>query len=267
MKRYLVLLTLCLPIQIHALEIHDGHIHYNADIWEDLSPQQAIDALNENNIDRAIVFSTPEEGTKKLYRLAPDRIIPFIRPYRVFRDRFSFHSDEAILEYVTREIETGFYQGLGEFHLFKEHKNTPVIQKMMAVVAKHNLAVSAHSDAETIEALINMQPQVLMIWAHCGMDHPVDDVKRMLDQYPNLYCELSFRDKLTDPENTLTPKWKTLLEQYPQRFMTGMDTYIARRWAHLPEIKDYADHWLGQLDPATAKAIAKDNINRLFPRK
>ena len=265
MKHLFFSLLLCLPLSAASLDIHDGHIHYNDDVWADLAPEHAMELLNDNSINRAIVFSTPAEGTKKLYRLAPDRIIPFIRPYRVFRDRFSWHSDEKMLAYVTQEVETGFYQGFGEFHLFKKHKNTPVVQKFMQLMAKHRLAVSAHSDGETIEALINMQPQVTMIWAHCGMDHPVEDVQRMLEQYPSLYCELSFRDQLTDEHNVLTPKWKALLEKHPERFMTGMDTYIPRRWAHLPEIKEYAETWLSQLDNKAAALIAGGNIERLFP--
>lgn len=261
------LLTSCcllLSSSVLSLEINDGHIHYNEDIWKDLAPEHALQMLDENQINRAIVFSTPAEGTKKLHRLAPQRIIPFVRPYRVFRDRFSWHSDAEMLAYVKQEFESGFYKGFGEFHLFKEHKNTPIVQQMMQLVAKHKLAVSAHSDAETIEALIRMQPKVVMIWAHCGMDHPVEDVERMLDQYPSLYCELSFRDQLTDADNILTPPWKALLEKHADRFMTGMDTYIPRRWAHLPEIKEYANSWLGQLDERAASAIAGGNIDRLF---
>ena len=257
---------MCLSLSASASTIiNDGHIHYNDDVWADLAPEHAIGLLDDNNINRAIVFSTPEEGTRKLYRLAPDRIIPFIRPYRVFRDRFSWFNDADMLDYLKKEISTGFYKGFGEFHLFKKNKDTPILRQMMQLVADHDLAVNAHADAETIESLISMQPDVVMIWAHCGMDHPVDDVRRMLDQYPSLHCDLSFRDKLTDPRSVLTPAWKTLLEDYPQRFMTGMDTYIPRRWAHLPEIKEYADTWLGQLSPETARLIGGGNIDRLFP--
>ena len=265
LKHALMLLTALLPTLALAVQTHDGHIHYNEDVWKDLAPEHAIELLDDNNINRAIVFSTPAEGTKKLYRLAPDRIIPFIRPYRVFRDRFSWHSDADMLAYVKREMESGYYKGFGEFHLFRDHKNTPIVQQMMALVAKHGLAVNAHADGETIEALIAMQPEVVMIWAHCGMDHPVDDVERMLEQYPNLYCELSFRDKLTDINYKLTPQWKRLLETYPRRFMLGMDTYIPRRWAHLPEIKEYAENWLAEIDENAAKLIGGGNIDRLFP--
>jgi hypothetical protein len=267
LKPLLLSLLLFIPVTAMALQTHDGHIHYNEDIWQDLAPEHAMELLDDNQINRAIVFSTPAEGTKKLYRLAPERIIPFLRPYRVFRDRFSWHSDEDMLAYVTREIETGFYQGFGEFHLFKEHRNTPVVQQMMRVVAKHHLAVNAHADGETIEALINMQPRVVMIWAHCGMKHPIEDVERMLRQYPSLHCELSFRNNLTDEDNNITPRWKTLLEKYPRRFMVGMDTYIARRWAHLPQLKERAVSWLSQLDDDAARLIGGGNIDRLFPAR
>ena len=266
-KPILLFLLVLTPLTVMALQTHDGHIHYNQDVWQELAPEHALEMLDDNQINRAIVFSTPAEGTKKLYRLAPQRVIPYIRPYRVFRDRFSWHSDADMLAYVKREIESGFYRGFGEFHLFKEHKNTPIVQQMMQVVADHGLAVSAHADGETIEALIQMQPEVVMIWAHCGMDHPIADVQRMLQQYPSLYCELSFRDKLTDVNYKLTPEWKALLEKYPQRFLLGMDTYIPRRWAHLPEIKEYAVNWLAELEDDAARLIGGGNIERLFPLK
>lgn len=245
--------------------INDGHIHYNQDVWNDLAPEHAVELLDDNHINRAIVFSTPAQGTDKLYRLAPQRIIPFIRPYRVFRDRFTWHSDPGVLEYLKQTIPNSHYRGFGEFHLFRKHKDTPILRRIMRLVANHELALSAHADAETIESLINMQPNLLVIWAHCGMDHPVAEVQRMLERYPGLYCELSFRDRLTDEHNQLTPKWKTLLEKYPRRFMTGMDTYIPRRWAHLPEISDEARHWLNQLSPKAARLIGGANIDRLFP--
>ena len=137
----------------------------------------------------------------------------------------------------------------------------------MQIVADHKLAVSAHSDAETIEALINMQPNVTLIWAHCGMDHPVDDVRRLLELYPSLNCELSLRYDMMDEEDNLLTEWKSLLEQYPERFMLGMDTYISTRWAFLSEHAQYAQHWLGQLNLTSAQLIAEGNIDRLFPLK
>jgi len=248
-----------------ANKLNDGHIHYNKDVWNDLPPKQVFGLLTENGINRAIVFSTPTAGTEKLYKLSPQRVIPFLMPYRVFRDRFTWHSDQTMVDYVKQQLSTGIYKGFGEIHLFKEHKDTPVIRQLMKLVADHKLMLSAHADGETIETLIEMQPEVSVIWAHCGMDHPVEDVRRMLAQYPSLYCELSFRYNMFDEQDKLVSQWKTLLETYSSRFILGMDTYIPRRWASLPENSDFARQWLSQLHPVTKNLIASGNIERMFP--
>ncbi|MCW8936077.1 MAG: amidohydrolase [Gammaproteobacteria bacterium] len=250
-----------------ANKLNDGHIHYNDDVWDDLSPDQVISYLTENEINRAIVFGTPTAGTEKLYKLSPQRVIPFLMPYRVFRDRHTWHSDPTMPDYVKQQLSTGIYKGFGEFHLFKEHKDTTVIRQLMQMVADHKIMLSAHADVETIEALIEMQPEVSVIWAHCGMDHPVEDVRRMLAQYPKLFCELSFRYNMFDKQGKLLTQWKTLLEEYSKRFILGMDTYIPRRWANLPENVDFARQWLSQLQPETRKLIGGGNIDRMFPLK
>jgi len=250
-----------------ASNLNDGHIHYNKTVWNDLSPQQVFSYLTENGIDRVIVFSTPTAGTEKLYKFSPQRVIPFLMPYRVFRDRFTWHSDPTMVDYVKQKLSTGIYKGFGEFHLFKDHKDTVVIRQLMQLVADHKIMLSAHADGETIEALIKMQPGIDIIWAHCGMDHPVEDVSRMLAQYPKLFCELSFRYNMFDEKNKLVPQWKSLLEQYSKRFILGMDTYIPRRWASLPENADFARQWLDQLQPVTKKLIGSGNIDRMFSIK
>ena len=265
MLRLLLLLSCLLTTSAWSFELNDGHIHYNQDIWDKLEPEHALRLLSENNIQRAIVSSTPTSGTETLYQLNPEQIIPFLRPYRNIRDRNIWHSDPTIINYIKQQLEKGTYKGFGEFHLFKEHKNTDVIQQVMRLIARHKLVVSAHSDAETIEALLHMQAEVIIIWAHCGMDHPATDIHRMLKQYKQLYCELSYREGLIDESGNITTQWKQLLETFPQRFITGSDTHAPGRWAHLTEITQDTRNWLKQVDSKTGRLIATDNLNQLFP--
>ncbi len=157
-------LLFALSVSSWAYGLNDGHIHYNQDVWNDLSANDALRLLTESGIQRAIVSSTPTAGTEKLYRLSPERIIPFLRPYRTYRDRYTWHSDSTVVDYIKQQLATGIYQGFGEFHLFRKHKDSPVVQQIMQIAADHKLIVSAHSDAETIEALINMQPDMTLIW-------------------------------------------------------------------------------------------------------
>ena len=261
---WLFLFCLFFPQILHAFEINDGHIHYNKDVWSRLPPERAIQLLTENNINRAIVFGTPTEGAEKLYKIAPDRVIPFMMPYRIYRDRYTFHSDPSIVTHLKKKIDTGIYKGIGEFHLFTIHKDKPVVAQIMQLAADHELAISAHADYPTIRKLIELQPGVRIIWAHCGMDHPVADIEQAMQQYPNLFCELSFRYDMFDEDWQLLPEWKTLLENNPSRFILGMDTYIDRRWANLPEHVEFAREWLEQLPEEPRNKIARENIDNWF---
>ena len=263
--RILIVLSSLITGETWAYKINDGHLHYNQDVWDQLTAEQALRVMSDNGIDRAIVSSTPAAGTIKLYQLSNRRIIPFIRPYRVFRDRFTWHSDPGIIEYINQQLKLGIFRGFGEFHLFKDHKDTAVVRALMKIMVEHNLAVSAHADAETIEHLIHLQPRLRLTWAHCGMDHPVEDVKRIMDAHPGISCDLSFRYNMLDAHQQLVAEWKSLLEQYPQRFILGMDTYIPRRWANLPQHIAYAKHWLDQLSPEAKQLIAYENLMRMFP--
>jgi predicted TIM-barrel fold metal-dependent hydrolase len=246
------------------LKFHDGHIHYNKDVWSRMPPENALRYLTDNQIDRFILFSTPTEGTEKLYNLAPDRVIPFIMPYRNHLDRYTFHSDPTMVTYLKEKIESGIYRGIGEFHLFHKHKDTEVVKQIMQLAADHDLAINAHSDYETIKTLISLQPDIRIIWAHCGMSHPVNDIEEAFEKYPNLYCDLSFRYKMFDDEWNLKPKWKAVLENYSDRFILGMDTYIPRRWAELPEHVEFARDWLDQLSEEARNKIARSNIENWF---
>ena len=68
--------------------LHDGHIHYDEDVWDALAPHQAIEYLSEQNITRALVSATPTWGAEKLYRENPELVIPMLRPYKDARHRY-----------------------------------------------------------------------------------------------------------------------------------------------------------------------------------
>ena len=260
----LILLWLTILKSAYSFEYNDGHLHYNEDVWSRLPPKQAINYLTENGMQHAIISSTPNEGTEKLYAIAPNKIIPFLRPYRVYKDRFLFHSDPTILNYLKDKIDIGIYKGIGEFHLFKEHKDTEVIRSIMQIAADHELFISAHSDYETIITLLTLQPDVKIIWAHCGMDHPIADIKKTMKQYQNLFCDLSFRYNMFDDDGKLTTQWNSLLETQSSRFILGMDTYTLRWWGELADSILVDREWLIELSPEAQNNIARENINNLF---
>ncbi len=66
--------------------IFDAHIHYSRPDWDVYTPERALSILAAAGVPRAIVSSTPDDGTLKLYEKSPKSVVPFLRPYRTRDD-------------------------------------------------------------------------------------------------------------------------------------------------------------------------------------
>src|SRR5262245_56536212 len=102
MRAFLVGLALllgCLPVARSAelLPIFDAHIHYSHDAWDVLPPKAAIEILRKSGVRRALVSSSSDEGTQKLFAEAPELIIPELRPYRSRGEIGTWVRDETII--------------------------------------------------------------------------------------------------------------------------------------------------------------------------
>ena len=80
-----------------GIPLFGGHIHYNQDVWEMIGPENAIERLRAVGIERALVSSTPTEGTERLFKLDPARIVPLLRPYRSPADRRTWFADPGLV--------------------------------------------------------------------------------------------------------------------------------------------------------------------------
>lgn len=58
------------------LPIFDAHIHYSEGTWERMPPKEAIGLLRKAGVARALVSSSNDDGTQKLYAAAPEIILP-----------------------------------------------------------------------------------------------------------------------------------------------------------------------------------------------
>jgi hypothetical protein len=267
-QRLLLLATLCgclntLPSQAQELPVFDAHIHYSQADWEVLSPAQVLAILDHAGVRWALVSSTPDEGTLKLYDAAPHRIIPCLRPYRSQSDMRSWHSDPTIQSYVEERLQRGVYKGIGEFHLAAEHVNAPVVQRFAALAEQQQLFLHAHVDAAAVEKMLQRYPHVRILWAHAGMSATAETVGRLLDRFTHLWVELSLRTDVA-PNDTLAPDWRALFLRHPDRFLVGTDTWMTRRWDMLVTGMQQIRTWLGQLPPEVAAQIAHRNGERLF---
>ncbi len=246
--------------------IHDGHIHYDGDVWEILPPDRAIGMLTDQNIQRAIVSATPTEGAELLYKEDPDLVIPFLRPYKNIRHRFLWFKDPTTPDFIRDHLKRAPYRGIGEFHVFGPNIETDIVLEIIEIARQNKLALHPHTNLAEMRYLLSVASDIPVLWAHGGFDVPVAALIELMEEYPKLYIELSLREGITDEDDVLTPEWRALLIQYKDRFLIGMDTYKPSRWADLPEIAEESRHWLNQLPEDTAIAIARGNLDRLLPK-
>jgi hypothetical protein len=244
--------------------IFDAHIHYSRPDWDAYTPERALSILARAGVRRAIVSSTPDDGTLKLYEKAPQGIVPFLRPYRTREDMAGWARDPSVAAYVEERLKRGIYRGIGEFHMGVAEVDAPVVKRLAELAAGHDLFVQAHVDDATIEQLLTRYPAARFLWAHAGMSAGPKTVTRLLDQFPKLWVELALRTDVA-PGGALDPEWRAAFLRHPDRFLVGTDTWVTSRWEIVRDAMRDVQVWLGQLPREVAEQIAFENGDRLFP--
>jgi hypothetical protein len=249
------------------LPIFDTHIHYSAPDWVEYPPDRILGILQRAGVKRALVSSTPDDGTLTLFAKDRQRIVPILRPYRTRDDMGHWWQDPAVLAYVQERLQKnpGVHKGIGEFHLFGGQTGTFVIKRITELAVKENIYLHAHSDELAIIELFTIEPRLRVIWAHAGMSSGPQAVGALLDRYQTLWVDLAIRNSDVAPGGTLDPGWRAVFLRHPDRFLAGTDTWMTSRWEALPGSVTEVRGYLSQLPRDVAEKIAFRNAERLFP--
>ena len=212
-------------------------------------------------------------------------------------------NDKNADEHIRRmlELDPGLWQGIGE--VFTRHDdvtaltegdtpraNNEALARVYHLAAEFDLPVMVHSNitskrernplylAELEEPLRN-HPHTRFIWAHAGtsmelhrhqekLEFLLPAVARLLDDYPNLYIDLSWtmlEPYLLDAEGKPREDWLKLVERHPTRFMLGSD--VVGRFGNLAEGMHAFAPFLDALPEKVAHQVARDNFLAVLPRK
>lgn len=268
-----------MAVAAHASALYDGplfdaHLHYNVEAREPFPIADVVGRLQRSGVRAIVANSRPNDGTKAL-AAAPQvaaagiTVVPLIRLYRDRGDYVTWFGDPTISAMVRGELAAGTaagpYRGLGEFHLYDaRNAEGPVARELMRLARDERLVVLAHCDDDAIERLFAHAPGTAMIWAHTGIGGvPVDRVEALLERYPSLVGELSYRPGLTE-DGHLSAPWRALLTRHPGRFVVGSDTWVNGRWEAYESLMNEARTWLGDLPAPMARRIGWDNGAALF---
>ena len=253
--------------QSGALPLFDAHIHYSQPAWSLLTTDQALERLRQAGVRRAIVSSSPDEGTQRLYERAPDIIVPFLRPYRDEIGPATWARDGTTVAYVERTYRRDVHRGIGEIHLVAGETELPVVRAILEFAVAQQLWLQVHTDARGIaEVMSRVAGRTRVLWAHAGQSASPAEIRRLVEQHPTMWVELAGRSDIA-VGGDIDPAWRELFIAHPGRFLVGSDTWVNPQWERLEEIHAQTQVWLAQLPPETARRIASDNAETLFPAR
>ena len=242
--------------------IFDAHLHYSHDAWDNLPPQAAIEVLKKAGIKRALLSSSNDDGQQRLYALAPEIIVPSLRPYRTRGDVGTWAHDNAVIGYLEERLKKFRYAAIGEFHLYGVDADAPIPRRMVELARQNGLILHAHSDIDAVERLFKQWPEARILWAHSGFARP-EEVRDMLRKHKNLWSDLAFRGD-HHSGGKVTDDWRAAFLEFPDRFVLGTDTFTPERWLYVGEHAGAARVWLSTLPADVAQKIAYRNAENLL---
>ena len=244
------------------LPIFDAHLHYSHDAWERIPPPQAVALLRQAGLKKAMVSSSSDEGTQKLYALAPELVVPVLRPYRSRGEIGTWVHDRSIVGHLEERLAKHRYVGLGEYHVFGADADGAVMRRVVQLARERGLLLHSHSDAEAVERQFAQWPEARILWAHAGFDAP-DRVAAMLERHRRLWVDLAFRSDHASG-SAVDPGWRALFTAFPDRVLLGTDTFTPERWYYVGEHARWSREWLATLPADVAERIAWKNGEALL---
>ncbi len=244
------------------MPIFDAHVHYSHDAWENTPPKAAIAILRKAGLARAMVSSSSDDGTQKLYAEAPDLVVPSLRPYRTRGEISSWVRDETIIPHLESRLKKYRYAAIGEFHVYGADADLPVVRRTVQLAKQYKLWLHLHGDSDAIERVLAQDPEARILWAHSGFDRP-EAVRAMLRKHRRLHADLAFRNDHAS-NGKVDPAWREAFLEFPDRFLVGTDTYTPERWHYIAEHADWSRAWLADLPRDVAERIGWRNGETLF---
>ena len=282
--------------------IADVHMHPHPDNH----PIDQLTWMNRNGVMWAGSGSMSRHAIEHYARVMKNRFIPFgaqgamHQIYNQYGVSGVENNQNQLFESMLSDLESQFenseIKGIGE--LFINNRSTNPKQSMrrktrvdaqsykdlLDLVARYGGVLSVHvqwddDSIEQLQALANHNPEGNIIWAHCGNDGSASEVREMLQNHDNLYCDLAarHRPKLNDwvinkrpraqifTAYSLDSTWKNLIEDMPDRFMVGTDT---KTQSHYDQgINTIRNGLLANLSSDTAEKVAYKNAQKLLNLK
>ena len=247
-----------------AVPIFDAHLHYSHDAWESVPPKDAIAILRKAGLQRALVSSSGDEGTQRLFADGA-------RPR---------HARAAPLSHARRDRDLGarrdlrayLEERLASYTATRRSANsistapTPTCRCRAAWSSSPSSTTSSCTRTPTStrsSACSSSGPQARILWAHSGFDRPSACARCCASTRT---CGATSRSApITASGGKVGPGWRTTV---PASFPTASwsaPTATSRALALHPGARRAGRaRWLADLPRDVAERIAWKNGEAVF---
>ncbi len=271
--------------------LSDGHDHIKGGV----RLEKIIGQMDRANVDTIVIT---RRDTKRFdigdHPLATDQELVQFRKRHPKRVLLGFglqierwrNKDATLIDDIRNQAKTGNYSLIGEVGLrggggtgakLFVSPSDPLFHQLLDVAAETHLPILLHhtniepDEFEQLKAAFRSRPEVTVIWAHwCGMSRP-GQVRELFQEFPNLHCDLAWLHKrktfhvaLVDSDFHFLPEWRSLIEDYPDRFLVGADVTRSEDYDRYPKFVNHIRIALGGLRPATAHQVATGNFHHIL---
>jgi hypothetical protein len=296
LRALLVSSTLALPWRAaRADSAYDGpfidtHAHLRWDAGASIDDLIAL--YDGAGVQAALVFGEPWPLATDARDRFPARVVPFLA--EAYAN--ALHRDSSYMhpEGLEQLLSAGVVRGLGEvicrhsaFQLgasggyYAAPANSvpadhPALIEAYQTAGRFAAPVNIHQEwffADELERALRAAPDTTFVWAHAGHG-PADVARGVLRRNPNVLADLSARTPwigpgtvLLRPDGGLEPGWASVLEDYADRFLVGLDLFAPAHYqaGYVGQLVTYYRGLLGQLDPGVARLIGHANAERIAP--
>jgi cytosine/adenosine deaminase-related metal-dependent hydrolase len=212
-------------------------------------------------------------------------------------DKVSTEQKERLRKRVAEILSRGRYKGIGELgprHIAWDPgqyeidypADHPLMLLVADLAAEYGLPMDVHLEATAeslprFERLLAHNGNAKIIWAHAGWSNTglgtPELMRRLMARYPNLYSSVKFaplrnltaegrKAALIDDKGTLAPAWKSLFEEFSERFVVGTDVKLGEQGQSYGKVEGTRG-LLARLSDSAAKRIAYENAMSLLGLK
>ncbi|MBT0666013.1 amidohydrolase family protein [Geobacter pelophilus] len=162
---------------------------------------------------------------------------------------------------------------------FKLKADSPTLKALFELASKYKRPMNIHAQwdsdtAQEVERLAASNRNGQLILSHCGSTTTPSDIRSLFERNANVSCDLSARSmpplkgqkNAIFNDNGILGGWKKLIEDFPERFVVGLDTL--ENWEQYEDfLHKIRFGLLANLSPETAEKVAYKNAQALFQLK